>query len=462
MLKKLALGAVLLGGAALAGRLISKRSLSGGAQSHTSETEADYDEARHRVLILGAGFGGLHTALALDDQLRRESGTSVLLADRDNDLLFAPLLWIVANGRANLSDVMVPVRSFQRGRSFHVLSAGMTGIDLEEHAVTTTAGARSYDYLVIAVGSKTAVPNLPGLREHALLFRRPVDALELRNHLIDAIENAHQANDPREKQEWLTFVVGGGGDTGVELVATIQTYLVSGMFARYPWLASESIRIVVVGHAPRLVPMGTEKASEAVKRTLEGEGIEVMTGVGVTGATERAVLTDKGEIPCRTLFWAAGITAPDVVKSLPGEHAPNGAMTVDDHLRLPDHPEVYVVGDVAWAFDAATHAPIPPTAQAAEHEGAYVGKAIATALRGQESPPFTFKPLGHLALLGNYTGVAEIGPFTFTGPLAWAMWHGYYLLHIPSWRNRVHLLVGWLLSWLTGPDTTKLPLDSDT
>jgi len=427
-------------------------------EAHTSQTEAEYRDARHRILILGSGFGGLNTALELDRRMRGEPGTSILLADRNNDLVFAPLLWIVANGRDNPSDVMVPVRAFQRGRSFHVLYADVMSIDVEGRAVTTTAGSRAYDYLVIALGSRTAVPDLPGLREHALLFHNPADALQLRNHLIEAIENAHRAVEPAERQEWLTFVVGGAGDTGVELAATIHSYLVGGMFARYPWLAKEPIRIVVVGHAPRLVPMGTQKASDAVRRTLEAEGIEAMTGVSVLGATDRAVLTDKGEIPCRTLFWAAGITAPDVVRSLPGEHAPNGALMVDDHLRLPGHHEVFVVGDVAWAYDAATHQPIPPTAQAAEHQGAYVGKAIAAAMRGQEAPPFRFKPLGHLALLGNYTGVAEIGPFTFTGLPAWIMWHGYYILHIPSWRNRVHLVVDWLLSWLTGPDTTKLPL----
>jgi NADH dehydrogenase len=453
-----ALGTALLAGVVfLASRRNNNRQLFN-LEAHTSETEAEYREARHRILILGAGFGGLNAALELDRQLRGEPGTSILLADRNNDLLFAPLLWIVANGRANPSDVMVPVRAFQLGRSFHVLYADVTAIDLGERVVTTTAGPRTYDYLVIALGSRTAVPDFPGLQAHALLFHNPAEALQLRNHLIEAIENAHRATDPAERKGWLTFVVGGAGDTGVELAATIHSYLVGGMFARYPWLAHEPVRIVVVGHAPRLVPMGTPKASDAVLRTLQAEGIEAMTGVSVLGATDRAVLTDKGEIPCRTLFWAAGITAPDVVRSLPGEHARNGALMVDDHLRLPDHPEVYVVGDIAWAYDAATHQPIPPTAQAAEHQGAYVGKAIAAAIRGQESRPFQFKPLGHLALLGNYTGVAEIGPFTFTGPVAWIMWHGYYLWHIPSWRNRVHLLADWLLSWLTGPDTTKMPL----
>jgi NADH dehydrogenase len=461
MFKHIVLGTALVGGSVALARRLQGAPHPARLQVHQSQSEAAYSQARHRILILGAGFGGLHTALALDRHLRHDRETSILLADRNNDLLFAPLLWIVANGRANPSDVMVPVRAFQRGRGFHVLYADVTGIDLDARAVTTTGGPRPYDYLVIALGSKTAIPDLPGLRAHARVFDNPANALQLRNHLIEAIEMAHQTSDPAARAAWLTFVVGGGGDTGVELAATMHSYLVSGMFARYPWLAGAPIRIVVVGHAPRLVPMGTPPASAAVRRTLEAQGIEVMTGVAVTGATDRAVLTDQGEIPCRTLFWAAGITAPDLVRTLPGAHAPNGALIVDDHLRLPDHPEVYVVGDVAWAFDAATHEPIPPTAQAAEHEGAYVGQAIAAAIRGQDASPFRFKPLGHLALLGNLTGVAEIGPFTFTGPLAWAMWHGYYLWHIPSWRNRVHLLADWLLSWLTGPDTTKLPLRSD-
>jgi NADH dehydrogenase len=460
MLKRIVLGA------ALAAALILYRQSSRGRriarpEQHESESEAEYNKARHRILIVGAGFGGLQAALELDRRLRQEPGTSILLVDRNNDLLFFPLLWIVANGRANPSDVMVPVRAFQRGRSFHVLYADVTAIDLEKRQVETTAGPRPYDNLVIALGSKTAIPDLPGLRKHALLFHNAADALQLRNHLIEAIENAHQATDPAERNAWLTFVVGGGGDTGVELAATIHSYLVGGMFVRYPWLAETPIRIVVVGHAPRLVPMGTLKASAEVTRALQGEGIEVMTGVSVTGATDRSVLTDKGEIPCRTLFWAAGITAPDIVGSLPGKHAHNGALMVDDHMRMPDHPEVYVVGDLAWAFDSATNDPLPPTAQAAEHEGAYVGRAIAAAIRGREAPPFRFTPLGHLALLGNYTGVAEIGPFTFSGLSAWVVWHAYYLQHIPSWRNRVHLLIGWLLSWLTGPDTTKLPLDPE-
>ncbi|MFL5733580.1 MAG: NAD(P)/FAD-dependent oxidoreductase [Chloroflexia bacterium] len=459
MLKRIAAAAALLGGVAVVDRFINRDRGLGGNRLHVSETEAAYREAAHRILIVGGGFGGLNTVLELERQLEGESGANILMVDRNNDLLFAPLLWLVANGRSAASDVMVPVRAFQRRRGFHVLYARVTAIDLDNRQVTTDVGPRPYDYLVIALGSVTAVPDLPGLRERALLFHRAVHALQLRNHLIEAIENAHRASSPEERQAWLTFVVGGGGDTGVELAATIHSYLVNGMFARYPWLADTPIRIVIIGHAQRLVPMSTPKTSDAVRLTLQSEGIEVMTGVSITGATESAVLTDRGEIPSRTLFWAAGISPPDIVRALPGEHAPNGAMIVDDHLRLPGHPEVFVVGDVAWAFDSATHDPIPPTAQAAEHEGTYVGRAIATAIQGREAPPFRFKPLGHLALLGNLTGVAEIGPFMFTGSVAWALWHGYYLMHIPSWRNRIHLLTRWILSWLTGPDTAKLPLD---
>ncbi|HET7079054.1 MAG TPA: NAD(P)/FAD-dependent oxidoreductase [Chloroflexia bacterium] len=460
MNKKVALGLVALGGGlVLARRLASNGPLD--APAHHSQTEEAYLHAEHRVLILGASFGGLQTALALDRRLPPGHNTSILVVNQDNDMLFTPLLWTVADGRAAASDVLVPIRAFQRGRAFHVLHAGVIGIDLDKRVVETTSGPRPYDVLVIALGSVTALPNLPGLREHARLFHTTGDALQMRNHLIDAIEQAHQTEDPDERRAWLTFVVGGGGDTGIELAATIHDYLETGLLAKYPWLSDTPPHIVIAGRADRLLPMSTPRTSASVRRVLESSGIEVRTGVSVTGATDRVVQTDQGDIPARTLFWAAGITAPPVVHDLPVDHARNGALLVDDHLRIPQHPEVYVVGDAAWAYDSATGNPIPPTAQAAEHEGQYVGRAIAAELAGQPAPPFRFEPKGHLALLGKRTGVAEIGPLTFTGLPAWFMWHGYYLLHIPSWRNRLHLLTDWFLAGLTGRDTAQLRLGGE-
>jgi NADH dehydrogenase len=458
--KVAALGlAALGGGLALARRLASNGPDHGPA--HHSQTEAAYLHAEHRVLILGASFGGLQTALALDQRLPAGHNTSILVVNQDNDMLFTPLLWTVADGRANPSDVLVPIRAFQRGRAFHVLHAGIRGIDLDKRVVETTSGPRPYDVLVIALGSVTALPNLPGLREHARLFHTTGDAMQMRNHLIDAIEQAHQTGDPEERRAWLTFVVGGGGDTGIELAATIHDYLETGLLAKYPWLSDTPPHIVVAGRAERLLPMSTPRTSASVRRVLESSGIEVRTGVSITGATDQVVQTDHGDIPACTLFWAAGITAPPVVHDLPVGHARNGALLVDDHLRIPEHPEVYVVGDAAWAFDAATGNPLPPTAQAAEHEGQYVGRVIAMELAGQPAPAFRFEPKGHLALLGKRTGVAEIGPLTFTGLPAWFMWHGYYLLHIPSWRNRLHLLTDWFLAGLTGRDTAQLRLGGE-
>ena len=457
MRKRLTLGGAVLGGALAAGRL-ARAEARGNASRHASQTETAYRAAGTRILILGGGFGGLATALALDRRLRHRSDVSVLVVDRDNNTLFTPLLWTVADGRSNPNDVVVPLRAFQRGRRFHVLHAEVEAIDLAAREVRTAAGPRPYDVLVVALGSRTAIPDLPGLREHAHQFHAPADALELRNHLIDAIERAHQTEDPAERRAWLTFVVAGGGDTGIEVAATIHEYVTTALLGAYPWMTDTPVRIVVVGRADRLVPMSSPRTSDAVRRTLEGEGIEVLTGAAVEGVTATTVHTTRGDIPARTLFWAAGITAPDVVRSLPVEHARNGAVIVDDHLRLPRHPEVYVVGDAAWAFDAATREPIPPTAQAAEHQGAYVAATIASELAGRPAPPFRFRTKGRLALLGKRTGVAELGPFTITGLPAWFLWHAYYLAHIPSWRNRLHLLTDWLLAALTGRETAQLRL----
>src|SRR5919107_1516819 len=455
----MAVGALVSGGIAA---LIRHQVTAGtGARNrHRSETLFAYHAARHKILILGAGFGGMAAALRLDEKLGDRSDTSVLVVDRDSALLFTPLLWTVADGRANPNDVVVPIRAFQRDRAFHLLHATVEEIDLDRREVRTSAGTRPYDFLVIALGSVTAVPALPGLRERALRFHTPADAMELRNHLIDALENAHHTADAQERREWLTFVVGGGGDTGVELAATIRNFLQFGLLAEYPWLADEPPRVVVVGRAQRLVPMSSPTTSAAVERILREEGVEVWTDVTIEGVTEREVQTSRGAIPARTLFWAAGITAPPVVRDLPVEHARNGAVLVDETLRVPGRAEVFVVGDSAWAFDGVSGDPTPPTAQAAEHMGNYVADSIVRLIAGWEPAPFRFVTRGRLALLGHRTGVAEVFGRAFDGLPAWLLWHGYYLSTIPVWRNRIRLLTNWLLAGLNGRETAQLRLGS--
>ena len=462
MRRQLATGAAVLGGAAFIRWALAKTSPGRDAKvPHARQSEQAYRAAEHRVLILGAGFGGLSTALELDRQLRRagRKDVSTLVIDRDNSQVFTPLLWLVANGRANPSNVVVPIRSLQWGRSFHVLQANIQKVDLERREVVTSAGSRPFDTLVIALGSITAIPKLPGLAEHARVFRTATDALELRNHLIDAIETAHRTDDPDERQAWLTFVIGGGGDTGIELAATVHEYLHFGLFAEYPWLEDATPRVIVVGRAERLVPLGPEKTSSEIKRILEQEGVEVQTGVSITGATADTVQTSQGDIRTHTFFWAAGIAAPDVVRDISVPHARNGAILVDERLQVRDHEHVYVVGDAAWATTANNQEGVPPTAQAAEHEGEYVARAIAAQLAGETSPPFEFKTLGHLALLGRGTGVAEIGSTTVTGFPAWALWHGYYLTHIGTLRNRIRILADLFLSIITGRETAQLRID---
>lgn len=454
--------AKLLGGAAvgLAAGLALRNKLTG-RDEHQSETEDAYLAAKHKILVLGAGFGGLQAILAMDKRLRDDPDTDILLIDRSNDLFFTPLMWTVANGQTNPNNVVVPIRAFQKGRKFHVLHAEIQGIDIEKRQVHTSEGVRPYDTLIIDLGSVTSIPDLPGLREHAKLFRTPVEALQMRNTLIEAVESAHGSSDPDKRAAWLTFVVSGGGDTGVELAATIHEYLHHGLLAAYPWLRDERMRVVLVGHADKLIPMSTPESSAAVRRVLEQQGIEIRTGVSVNGATATTVQTSQGDIPARTLFWAAGITAPPIVKSITAlEHAKNGSVLVDEYLRAKGHPEVFVVGDAAWAFDGITSDPIPPTAQAAEHEGRYIGNAIVDQLQGIKTQPFRFKPLGHLSLLGAGTGVAQVGSRVVTGFPAWVMWHGYYLSHIPSWRNRIRLSIDWALSYLLGREVAQIPLDT--
>jgi NADH dehydrogenase len=448
-------------GAVLVGRQRIKADVERHRLKHVSQTEESYRCASTRILILGAGFGGLATALKLDELLGNEDDVSLLVVDRDNDMLFTPLLWTAANGRTNPNDVVVPVRNFQKHRQFHHLHAEIEGIDLDRKEVSTFGGIRPYDLLVIALGSHTAVPDLPGLRKYALPFHRPSDALELRNHLIDAIEAAHQSGDPREKKAWLTFVVGGAGDTGVELAAIIHDYLVTGIFNAYPWVADAPVRIFLIGRSERILPTSKPKTSRLAHKVLEQEGVEVLTGRSITGVTETAVETSEEVIEARTLFWAAGTTPPDVVRELPVEHGPNGAILVDDHLRVLRHPDVYAIGDSAWAYDSISGNPVPATAQAARVQGNYVAKTIAAEYAKKPAPPFRYTTLGHLALLGHYTAVAEVGPFTFDGFLAFVLWHLVYLIRNPSWAKRIRLVIDWFLSAILGREIGQLRLNND-
>jgi len=383
----------------------------------------------------------------------------VLVVDRNNGLLFTPLLWTVANGQVNPNHVVVPLRHFQKGRRFHLLHAEVQSINLEQRLVHTSAGTYPYDTLTIALGSHTSVPDLPGLREHALVFHTPADALQLRNHLIDAVEAAHRAENQQERQAWLTFVVGGAGDTGVELAATIHDYITTGLFQEYPWLEHARLRVIIVSRSKRIMPMSEPHTSQAIQRLLEQQGVEVVLASSIRAITDKTVETSTGSIAARTFFWAAGITAPASLAQLPVQHAHNDAIFVDPFLRIPGYPQVYVIGDSAWAYDGKTGVPIPATAQAAREQGRYVGEAIAHQSDNEPLHPFRYVSRGHLTLLGPRTAVAKIGSFLLTGWMAWVLWHLIYLQRNPSWSRRVRLLGDWLLSGLFGRETGQLRLD---
>src|SRR3989440_10460535 len=247
MRKYLALAAAVVVGIALVGRRLMRPRVDKRRSEHVSQSEESYRSAGTRILILGAGFGGLAAALKLDQQLRPSDDTSILAVDRNNDMLSPPLLWTVANGRTSPNNVVVPIRDFQKGRRFHVLHAEIESIDLDRKEVRTSGGSRPYDILVIALGSHTAVPDLPGLREHALPFHMPADALQLRNHLIDAIEAAHQVDDPAERQEWLTVALGGAGGSGYGLAAVIPDYTIPGPLKEFAWLVTAPFPLVHSG-----------------------------------------------------------------------------------------------------------------------------------------------------------------------------------------------------------------------
>jgi len=401
-----------------------------------SQAKRPYDAADIRILVLGGGFAGHMAARTLAAQLRSVERVAILLVNRDDAMLYTPLLWKVAAGEIPARDAVIPYHDVDQG--FAVLTAEVEKIDLERRQVRTSAGVHPYDVLVVALGSVPAVPDLSDVRRNALTFHTLSDAVGVRARLRKAVEAARDEPDPAERRALLTAAVVGGGDTGVELAATMREYLTSAVRRRLPGAPADLVRVVLLEREARLMPFGPPAVSATLQQILESQGVEIRLNEAVTGVEPGVLMTSRGAVPARTIVWATGVRAPDVVRRLPGRHAVNGAVLVDSYLRLPGYPDVYVIGDAAAIYGRAD-ALVPATAQAAEGEGRYAAMVIARALAGYEIRPYRYTTRGHLTLLGRRNGLAEVGPATIAGLPAWLLWHGYYLSRLPAGRRRASL-----------------------
>jgi NADH dehydrogenase len=402
------------------------------------------DERRPSVVILGGGFGGLSAARAL-----RHAPVSVTLVDRRNHHLFQPLLYQVATASLNASDIAEPIRKVLADQpNATVLLAEVERIDVEGRTLTFSDGdSLGYDYLIVAAGATHSYFGHDEWEANAPSMKSIEDALDVRRRLLIAFEAAERAKDPEDREAWLTFVIVGGGPTGVELAGSLAEMARHALKGEFRAIEPAEARVVLVEGIDRVLPSFPPKLSAWTRKDLEHLGVEVRTGTMVKSIDESGVDLDGDRIHARTVLWAAGVRASPIGESLGAELDRSGRVTVEPDLSLPGHPEVYVVGDLARVVQDGEV--VPGVAQGAIQGGRHAAESIEASLAGKPSTPFHYKDKGMLAAIGRAAAVADLPTIKLTGFLAWVVWAVVHIYFLIGFRNRVFVMAHWAWAFLT-------------
>ena len=417
-------------------------------------------EPDRRVLILGGGFGGIYTALGLERELRPEDRTEVTLVNAENFFVFTPLLCEVAGSSIDTNHAINPIRRLFRRTRF--VEGDTVGLDLKARTVRVRhPGGRErdypYDHLVVALGARTGFFGMRDVQEYALTAKTLGDALHLRNWAIQMLETADVEPDPEVRKELLTFVIAGGGLTGVEISGELNE-LVRQAAASYPTITQRDLRIVLVEALPRLMTQLNDRLAEFTLNRLRASGVEVRLNTMVTGATARLVRFKGDEtLPTRTLVWTTGVAPHPFIAEGPLTHDERGWITVDAHLRVTDLPSVWALGDCARIPDILHPGQFhPATAQHAIRQARRLARNIAATVHGRPTRPFRYRNLGQMATLGNRNGVGMIGPLQVWGIVAWFLWRSYYLWRLPRLEKRLRVATDWTVDMLFGRDISQI------
>jgi NADH dehydrogenase len=415
---------------------------------------------RHRVLIVGGGFGGLYAAR----QLARDERIDLTLVDRRNHHVFQPLLYQVATGAVAPGDIAQPLRSILRkSENTTVLLGEATGLDAEKHEVALSDGGPiGYDTLIVATGAHHSYFGHDDWARFAPGLKSLDDATRIRRRILIAFEAAEREHVPERRREWMTFVVVGGGPTGVELAGALGEIANDTLRRDFRSINPPDARIILVEMLDRVLPGYPEGRSRSAQRQLEHLGVVVRTGTRVTDITDHEVAVEPADggvaerLPARTVLWAAGVLASSfgrvVARATGAEADKAGRIKVGPDLTIPGHPEIFVIGDAAvqpWKPERA----VPGVAQGGIQGGRYAAGAIRARLDGRAMEPFRFRDLGDVAVIGRLSGVTNIpwlGPFGRTGGfIAWLIWLGIHIVNLAGFHNRLIVLIRWAWTFVT-------------
>ncbi|MBE7382693.1 MAG: NAD(P)/FAD-dependent oxidoreductase [Leptolyngbya sp. SIO1E4] len=407
-----------------------------------------------RVIVIGAGFGGMQTAQSLS-----RSGAEVLLIDRNNYNAFIPLLYQVAAAQIEPEIIAYPIRTIlRRAPKTHFLRAEVKQVDFTQQVVKTDAAAIPYDYLVLATGSQTQFLGVPGAAEYAFPLRTLDQAVALRNHIFQRFEQAAREPDPVRRQQLLTVVIVGGGPTGVEMAGTLVE-LQQVLKKDYPSVDFKEMQLILVQSGNSLLANLPERLGRYTTRKLRQFGVKVHFQTRVSRVTQEAVeFQDGSSLPAATVIWAAGLEAAVPEMAVAPQRERKQKIKVRSTLQLNDHDNVYAIGDLAHAEQAGK--PLTGVAPEALQQGVAVARNIRRQLRGQVPKPFNYLNKGRLAIIGCYSGVGKVGPLQLTGFLPWLMWLSVHLIYLPGFRNRLLVLLSWLHGYGLGDRAVRLILSA--
>jgi NADH dehydrogenase len=397
------------------------------------------------VVIVGGGFGGLYAARAL-----RNTEVDVTVVDRTNHHLFQPLLYQVATASLAPSDITAPIRwVLRRDRNISVLLAEVTSVDVASRRLQLEqpAAAIAYDYLILAPGSRHSYFGRNEWEKFAPGLKSVEDATEMRRRFLTAFERAESTDDPAERAANLTFVIVGGGPTGVELSGAIPAIAHRALGPDFRRIDTQQTRVILLEGGPRVLSSFAENISQTAARDLADLGVEVRTNTIVTGVDADGVTVGNERIAAKTVFWAAGNQPSPLGKTLGVPLDRAGRVIVESDLSIPGHPEVFVVGDLA-AFTQDGKS-VPAVSPAAMQEGASAARNILRDQRRQQRRPFHYRNKGELATIGRSRAVAQLPGFQITGRFAWWFWLLLHIFYLIGFRNRLSVMVQWGYSYFT-------------
>lgn len=398
---------------------------------------------RARVVIVGAGFGGLTAARAF-----RKAEVDVTLVDRQNHHLFQPLLYQVATAALNPSDIASPIRRIlRRQKNVEILLAEVTGIDTEGRAVVLSNGRLPFDYLIVATGATHSYFGHDAWAAFAPGLKSIEDALSIRRKVLYAFEAAERETDPCARAAWLTFVVVGGGPTGVELAGALGEIARHALARDFRHIDPTLAKVLLLEGSPRILTAFDPELSEKAEKQLEHLGVEVRTKAVVTDINEKGVSLGETRIEARTVLWAAGVAASPLGKSLGVPLDRAGRVKVNPDLTIPGHDTIYVIGDLASIEQDGK--PVPGVAPAAIQEAGHAAGNILLSLQKKQRVPFHYVDKGSLATIGRAAGVAEIGSVKLSGWIAWVAWLFVHIIFLIGFRNRFVVLFSWAWSYVT-------------